>query len=156
MKTRIKKVILKFWKNIKKTNNCWIWTGKKDRDGYGLISIFNHTNNRIRGAHRLSYWIHNDYKNPKNNYICHTCDNPSCVNPIHLVLADVHWNNNDKIKKNRQKGPKGIQNFQAKFSDQDIIDIRNNPNHYEIISLKYNVHPETIRLIKKRKTWKHL
>lgn len=34
-------------------------------------------------------------------FVCHTCDNPPCINPEHLVLASPQWNTLDAIAKGR-------------------------------------------------------
>lgn len=94
-------IILKFFKCIKipnDKNHCWIWEKSKARKGYGQFYI----GKKALRAHRVSYLIF------KGNIdtgllVCHTCDNPSCVNPHHLWLGTNMQNSQDKIKKGRFK-----------------------------------------------------
>jgi len=60
-------------------DDCHIFIGCKDRDGYGLINI----NGKTTRAHRYSYEIYNGQL-PKNCVIHHTCHQRACVNPAHL------------------------------------------------------------------------
>ena len=60
-------------------DDCHIFIGCKDRDGYGLINI----NGKTTRAHRYSYEIYNG-ELPKNCVIHHTCHRRNCVNPAHL------------------------------------------------------------------------
>ncbi len=43
-----------FLSHVQKTDSCWVWTGAKDKDGYGKTCINNKKDNN-RGAHRASY-----------------------------------------------------------------------------------------------------
>lgn len=92
--------IEKFFKNISKENhikNCWMWEGKKDKDGYGII----YSKKKMR-AHRLSIELYNKLI-PDDLLACHKCNNPSCVNPDHLYIGTHQDNNNDKILHNKMK-----------------------------------------------------
>ena len=81
---------------IKHENDCWEWRGQIDKHGYGRIK--RHSKSIL--AHRLSYEL-NKAIIPKNKMICHTCDNPKCVNPEHLYVGDAKTNRQDCINRNR-------------------------------------------------------
>jgi hypothetical protein len=96
MKEDIKK---RFWKYVIKTESCWNWTGATDSFGYGHIGTYIPKRTMIK-AHRLSYEMHNG-KIPKGLLVCHTCDNPKCVNPKHLWLGTIQDNMDDRTRKMR-------------------------------------------------------
>lgn len=81
--------------------NCWIWQGSKYPTGYGRIQI----KDKVMYCHRLSFEIFNHLfgELPKDKCVCHSCDNPSCVNPEHLWLGTAKENTQDMIKKGRGK-----------------------------------------------------
>lgn len=79
------------------SNDCWIWNGDIDKDGYGIIYAFS---TRVK-AHRFSYEIFNNYIN-NDLCICHSCDTPSCVNPNHLWMGTTSENTQDSIAKGRR------------------------------------------------------
>lgn len=39
---------------------------------------------------------------PINIFVCHTCDNPKCINPKHLILGTLRWNLFDMDNKGRR------------------------------------------------------
>ena len=60
---------------VKRTETCWIWTGSRNRDGYGMF--------RNQLAHRIVYITENgDY--PPGTVTDHLCRVRHCVNPQHL------------------------------------------------------------------------
>jgi hypothetical protein len=80
----------------KNSNNCWIWTGAKNYNGYGRFKY----KKKMYGAHRFAYILYKE-DIPEELCVCHTCDNPSCVNPDHLWLGTRKENNKDMIRKGR-------------------------------------------------------
>lgn len=80
----------RFMDKVSKVNGCWIWTGAKDKDGYG---VFRH-NGLARRAHRLSY-IYYKGAIPTGHVIRHSCAN-LCVNPAHLKSGTQQQNMDDK------------------------------------------------------------
>lgn len=78
---------------------CWFWTGFKDRDGYGSVTV----DKKSTRSHR---WIFEQFYGqiPVGWFVCHTCDNPSCVNPFHLFPGTHTDNVRDSISKGRFRG----------------------------------------------------
>lgn len=89
----------RFWGNTHKTDNCWLWKGST-RGRHPLMYGILWDGNKHLGAHRFSYEIHNG-PIPLDYSVCHTCDNPLCVNPSHLFLGTHTDNMRDKLAKNR-------------------------------------------------------
>lgn len=112
-----------FWKNVNKTDGCWIWTGSVNRDGYGTMSV----SKRTTGAHKVSYIM--AYGVEPNHNVCHTCDNPGCVRPDHLFDGTQKENIQDSIQKGRFRFvPKisiqGSLNGKAKLDEHKVKEIR--------------------------------
>ena len=89
----------RFFSKVLITDDCWLWQGGMDADGYGLFQL----DGKQWRAHRYSQHIHNGLDNAL-PVVMHTCDNPRCVNPNHLVNGTVQQNSLDKISKGRHKG----------------------------------------------------
>lgn len=87
-------------------SGCWNWRLRKDRGGYGRmrIQMGSADSFRFEGAHRYAYLIFKG-EIPEGMEVCHTCDNPACVNPEHLWLGTHQQNMQDMHSKGR--GPKG-------------------------------------------------
>lgn len=91
------KALSRFWKKVSKTDHCWIWLGAHNRCGYGMFLV---EQGKTRGAHR---WIYEQTYGPipKDQDICHRCDNRSCVNPAHLWSGTAKENLRDMCLKGR-------------------------------------------------------
>lgn len=85
---------------------CLIFTGGKNKAGYGNIYIYSEGRKTItKTAHRVAWEIING-PIANNQFILHHCDNPSCCNPEHLFIGTQADNMQDKSKKGRAKpGP---------------------------------------------------
>lgn len=86
---------------LDKSNACWVFTGGKDKDGYGQVQSTRVAKDAgVTRSHQLAYVA---WKGPIDEglFVCHTCDNPSCCNPDHLFLGTALENNKDMWDKGR-------------------------------------------------------
>lgn len=147
--------VVRFWKQVEKTDHCWNWVGAKDKDGYGQITDDYGRNKR---SHRFSYRLH---KGPFKDElrVCHTCDNPACVRPKHLFLGTDDDNLKDAINKGRLK-VKGVDNPSAKLTEDDVRAIRKMREEtgasYAALARKFNIGEWTTAAIIKGIRWGHV
>lgn len=111
----------KFWAKVsKKASGCWVWTGRRNEKGYGIIDI----SRSSQKAHRVS-WIINRGEIPDGLSVLHDCpikDNRSCVNPDHLWLGTQKDNLMDALAKGMT--PKGESHWNSKLTDDQVSEIR--------------------------------
>lgn len=151
-KEPIELTIKRFFKYVKKNNHndCFSWSGYKDKNGYGILRI---DDKKIR-AHRFSFEFHNNFKIPKGLCCCHKCDNTECTNVFHMFIGTIFDNNKDKTDKGRQ--PKGEKNGRSKLKEYQVREILKSNEKNSTIAKHYDVSIFTIKDIKARKTWKHI
>ena len=101
--------MLRFWKKVRKTDCCWIWTGAVSSNGYGHIGI----DGKMILAHRASYALKNG-EIKKGLQVNHHCDNKLCVNPEHLYAGTQKQNIADCISRGRFNKPKGSAHWNYK------------------------------------------
>lgn len=80
--------LLAFMQMIRVEDDCWLWTGKQHRHGYGLT----HQDGDSAWVHRLSY-RHFIGPIPKGFVIDHICESKACVHPAHLKDVTLSQNN---------------------------------------------------------------
>lgn len=83
-------------RSLLKESGCLEWQRSKIKHGYGNFVM----NGVAWLAHRFAYELAFG-PFPKELFVCHKCDNPSCLNPDHLFLGTNEDNQKDKIAKGR-------------------------------------------------------
>lgn len=145
----------RFKRQHKKSDACWLWTGACDRDGYGVMRATIH-GQHLKKAHRFSWALHNKQPIPKGMVVCHTCDNPRCVNPSHLWLGTAAENQMDRVKKGRVARMRGELNHSAVLTESQVRAILADARPYSQIAADYDVTTMTVSDIKCRRSWGHL
>ena len=148
-----------FWGNINKgidPEECDQWIGPKLRGGYGYMWY--------RGASLLPhrYIFEKVYGPvPPGMFVCHTCDNPACVNPEHLFLGTPKDNVQDMMRKGRQASSSqtahpGEKNGSAKLTGEEVKGIRQllkgGTTQMEI-SVRYSISQQAISNIVLGRAW---
>lgn len=103
-------------------DDCIEWPAYRDENGYGRV----YYKGKYRPAHRVAYCKHHEIEieSIKGLKVRHTCDNPPCVNPNHLLLGTDAQNMLDKVERGRQAHNSGIKNGQAKLTEEQVDEIR--------------------------------
>lgn len=97
--------------------------------------------------------IHGDI--PPRMCICHTCDNPGCINPDHLFLGTHKENMADMVGKGRKRNSYGERNGYHKYTQTDIFDIMTDllTMNCSEVGRKRGIPIRTVNDIKNGKRW---
>ena len=162
-----------FWDRVyplaKQDGDCLIFTGHRNEDGYGRIF----RNGRLVYIHR-EVWAAKNGEIPEGKEICHTCDNPSCINPNHLWAGTHLENMQDRSAKGRQARPfgntyskgksinRGSKHGLSKFTEEQVKAIKSslsvNKTWGNVVALaaEYGVSSTAINHIRAGTRWGHV
>lgn len=130
---------------VRPESGCWEWTGFKDKYGYGKLAV----KRRTVYAHRTAFEQRKG-KIPIGACVCHTCDNPACINPDHLFAGNHSANMRDMAIKGHT---------QAKLTPEAVTQIRHalsNGEGLRRLARLYKVSPGTIHAVKTGLIWNHV
>lgn len=134
-------------------DECWLWQRSMHVKGYGQIKK---TNERLQAyAHRIAFELANG-PIPSGKQVCHTCDNPRCVNPKHLFIGTSADNHQDMKRKNRHLF--GSKNGGAVLNEQQVKEILALVSivPQRELGIRYGVSQGTISKIALGQRWSHM
>ena len=151
----------RFWDQVQRgaPGECWLWTGKKIRGGYGdhVASVDGRWKHTI--AHRFA-WAEANGPIPVGLLVLHRCDVPACVNPAHLFLGTQQDNMNDQAAKGRRPPAEGERNKHARLTEEQVREIRRLVNEEGAkrtdVGARFGVDRSWVSLIASGRAWSHV
>lgn len=140
------------WSKLDEQTGCLNWIMCISGKGYGRVRF----GNRLWVASRLAYHLAHPSESITDKHILHKCDNPACVNPLHLYAGTNADNIRDRIERGRSWRPIGENSPTAKLTTDDVGRIRFSLARgisCACLGRIYGVHASTISRIKLGECW---
>jgi hypothetical protein len=136
--------VKRFWSrvNVLGPKDCWEWQGGKANSGHGRFWF----DGKQIPAHRAAYLIEVG-EIPEGLNVCHSCDNPPCVNPRHLWLGTQAENLQDMCDKGRHVGCR-------KLTEDDVRAIRASNDSSADLAKHYGMTYHAIWAVRAHRTWR--
>ncbi len=111
-----------FWKENGAPDECVEWPRARHFYGYGLLTL----NKKRMRAHLVAWELWNDRAFPSGLRGTHSCDNPPCYNPTHIVPDTQGGNIRQAYLRGRMVAPNlsGEQHGMAKLTWEQVRYIR--------------------------------
>lgn len=128
--------------------SCLDWTRCLNSDGYPRCSHNGYSNGKV---HRIVWELYNG-RSAEGLVIRHSCDNPKCINPEHLLLGTVAENVRDMDMRNRRG--------HSKLTHDEVREIRRLWNTGDYVGRElgkmFGVDGRTIYSIVRGETWSYV
>jgi len=150
----------RFWPkvDVRGPNECWPWRAEHSHNphtGRGSITVVGFKN-KVNSTRVTFFLAHGRWPVVAR----HTCDNPPCCNPDHIIDGTRSDNMQDSLKRDRfNHGSRGRPGNNAKVSAEQVREIRQaaqSGETYVSIARRYSVSNVQIRNIVTRKSWTHV
>ncbi len=154
----------RFWSKVRRRgeDECWPWMSHADRDGYGCFKLPGSARRDGKPANVRATWmalkLSTGVEPPSDAFICHHCDNPTCVNPRHLFIGDCKANGADMARKLR--GVRGVRHHKSKLSEEAVREIRRRYSaggaSQQSLADEYGVAQTVVSCIVRGLIWRHV
>lgn len=139
---------------------CWPWTASRKAKGYGVFQSKRFTGAHSKNAHRVAY-ERAFGPIPDGLLVCHSCDNPPCVNPAHLFLGTPADNAADSARKGRhwsatRRAEWAAKRSASKLAQEDALAIRVSTEPARVLAHRFGVDESTVRRVRRGDSWKSL
>lgn len=156
-----------FWCRVQilRPTDCWEWQGTRGRRGYGQMSW----EGRNHYTHRLAFCFTSGRLIPAGSVVRHSCDNPPCCNPAHLLLGTQKENNRDMWQRGRASVISGEERakFQvrgsrvgtAKLNEVEVREIRRRADAGETqrdLASEFGISEASMSRLIHRLRWAHV
>lgn len=134
-------------------SGCLEWIAGRDWDGYGIVSV----DGRSYRAHRVAYEVATGEKIPSGVMVRHSCDNPPCIEPMHLLLGSGLDNVRDRVRRGRSADRNGEHCPTAKLTWEKVRTIRAlvaSGRTHQSVAYEYGVTRECISTIVRGVNWR--
>lgn len=157
------------WPKVVRTDTCWLWTGAKNTNGYGLIGL----DGSQEFVHRLAWGLATGDPVSDETIIGHVCDVRLCLRNDdqgiyildgieyerhgHLWLGTRDANQRDMAQKGR--AARGQRHYATRLTDDDIREIRRrvaSGERQNAVAAAFDISPPQLNTIVHRTSWKHI
>lgn len=145
-----------FWSRLESMpNGCRLWPNGNSNGGYGKTGW----RGKPLMAHQLAFFLTHGWR-PKGREVIirHTCDEPRCCEPTHLVIGTQKDNARDRQERNRRAQPPSWTTHNAAIKSPDVIrEIRARHaagESYTKLGFEYGLHPQNIGRICRREGYR--
>jgi HNH endonuclease len=151
-----------FSKTKKMECGCLEWTACLDKSGYARIQV----DGKFKIAARIAWQLEHGVYPDKSMCVCHTCDNPRCVNVKHLWLGTHKENFEDAVAKGRrtrepvvpsERRARGEGHAKTKLTVDQVKEIKTRLAVGESgFYTEYGISRSLLSDIKTGRTWSHV
>jgi len=129
---------------------CLVWQGRINKvGGYGRIGY----RYRQWRTHRLAYVLLLG-PIPEGKELLHSCDNPRCINPLHLRAGTHAENILEAYRKGRKSVPRGPAHPRFKLTEEQVDEVMQSSESAPLIAARFGVSKHTVYKLRKGITWK--
>ena len=143
----------RFWALVDKRgpDDCWLWQGRRDKDGYGRFSA----GQKRFYAHRFAKGC---LEAAVDSFVLHRCNNPSCCNPSHLYIGSKADNMRDCLAAGNHRCArlKGERHGRARLTTADVVAIRASTKSQRATAREFGVSPTCVSAIRLGINWRHI
>lgn len=139
----------RFMKYVDVGAQCWLWTGVRDKHGYGKFWLRSY-----KFTHRLM--LERTLGRALGEGMCalHSCRNTNCCNPEHLREGTPMENQRQRVLDGTDN--RGEQHGNSKLTEEQVRAIRIDTRTQRVIAEEYGVGQSLISDVKTRKKWSHV